>query len=111
MILITGGAGFIGRHLAALLALLGGQQVRALSRSPERVFEGAEETMSVGLQAIERLSEAGLFDQETLATARERAQRGEQRSAVPICNRTHTTAAAAHTQGMGPAACHRGGRH
>lgn len=77
MILITGGAGFIGRHLAALLALLGGQQVRALSRSPERVFEGAEETMSVGLQAIERLSEAGLFDQETLATARERAQRGE----------------------------------
>lgn len=77
MILITGGAGFIGRHLATLLALLGDQQVRALSRSPERVFEGAEETLSVGLEAVERLAEAGLFDQETLAAARERAQRGE----------------------------------
>lgn len=76
MILITGGAGFIGRHLTAMLALHGYQGIRVLSRSPERLFDGMEGTVRVVLDATERLAATGRIDEDTVAAARERARLG-----------------------------------
>ena len=57
MILITGGAGFVGRHLCAYLAARGGDRVRVLSRHPERVYDDARHTLAVASRTVERMGE------------------------------------------------------
>ena len=76
MILITGGAGFVGRHLCSYLAVRGADRVRVLSRNPVRVFEAASHTLGVALRTTERLAADGLVDANDLDEARRRAARG-----------------------------------
>jgi NADH dehydrogenase len=76
MILVTGGTGFIGRHLITALALQG-QRVRALSRSPDKLFESPSEPIRTAVNVMERLASLGRIDEEALQSARERAQTGE----------------------------------
>ena len=76
-VLVLGGSGFVGRHLVAALAASGNDTIRILSRSPQRVFAGARQSLSVALEVIERLAETGAVSQEELADARERVERGE----------------------------------
>ncbi len=76
MILITGGAGFVGRHLCAYLAARGRGGVRVLSRNPERVYDEARQTLTVASRVIERMAEADLVDPDELAAIRDRIERG-----------------------------------
>ena len=77
MALILGGGGFIGRHLAALLALWDDGPIRVLSRSPSRVFDESARTIAVALEVTERLGAVGRLDASTLDGARARAAQGE----------------------------------
>ena len=76
MILITGGAGFVGRHLCAYLAARGGDRVRVLSRHPEWVYEDARHTLAVASRTVDRMGETGTVDPDQIAAARERIERG-----------------------------------
>ena len=76
MILITGGAGFVGRHLCAYLAARGGDGIRVLSRNPERVYDDARHTLAVASRTIGRLGEVGLVDPDQLGAVQDRIERG-----------------------------------
>ncbi|MDA1096648.1 MAG: NAD(P)H-binding protein [Chloroflexi bacterium] len=77
MVLILGGGGFIGRHLAALLALWDDSPIRVMSRSPSRVFDESARTIAVALEVTERLGAVGRLGASTIDGARARAAQDE----------------------------------
>ena len=76
MILVTGGSGFVGRHLSAFVALQGKGPVRVLARRPERVFADADETLATALETAGRMAAAGAIDTPQHEAVRERAAHG-----------------------------------
>ena len=76
-ITVLGGSGFVGRHLVATLALTGHAPIRVLSRSPNRVFDDADRSITVALDAVGALERAGQLSTADVALAHERAARGE----------------------------------
>jgi len=70
MILITGGSGFIGKHVTAHLLLTTNRKIRIFSRNPKKIFDGLDQVLQSSLHTIENLHTQGLFSAEILNLAK-----------------------------------------